>query len=509
MSLLQRPGLRTRLGLGEFIPIERSIDRHPWLSVLLLGGGVLAVCAQVFVPDLAFLVLAITALLVGYMFSPKDEVTGLTLLLSATFLLPANLVIGPLGQAGVPSGLFATALLLVWFCLRCAPDLGTDRQFQPLRVVVMFAVVSQLASYAAGQIRGLSPLEASGANAGLLGELGAIGVLLFTADTLRDIRSVRLVLSRVTMGAAVLAFVAALQFFSVIDLAKLIRLPGLTVHASTADFVQSRDGFNRVAGLATHPIEYGVVLSMALPLALHLAVTARRHRPARWLIVVMIAGGIPLSIGRSAILATAVALLIYLGSLRLRTLLNLLPFAVVGLIGVQAAAPGLLTSIKGLFTNAGTDPSIEGRTDDYAAVFGIWQHHPFFGIGPGTYVPKLYRVLDNEYLYELVTVGVVGLAVGLALFATGYSLARRVRRSAPDPDARGMGQALAGSIAAAAVAAFTFDAFGFAIMFITTHLLIGCAAALWRVSVRDVPEAERLPAGWLRRLADRRRWAAT
>ncbi len=503
MSGLPRSGLRARLGLGEFIPIERRIDKHPWLATAALGGGALATVAEVFVPDLTFLALAVTALLIGYAFSPKDEVTGLTLLLALTFLLPANLVIAPLGQAGVPSGLLATGLFLIWFFLRLAPDLGTDRRFQPLRVLVLLAVVSQLASYAAGQIRGLSALEASGANSGLLGELSAIGVLLYTADTLRDIRAVRRVLTRVTMGAAVLAFVAALQFFDIVDLSKMIRVPGLTVHESTADFVQSRDGFNRVAGLATHPIEYGVVLSMALPLALHLALTAQRHKPARWTIVAMIAGGIPLSVGRSAILATGVALLVYLGSVRLRALLNLLPFAIAGFVAVQAGAPGLLTSIKGLFTNAGTDPSIQGRTDDYAAVFGLWQHHPFFGIGPGTYVPKLYRVLDNEYLYELVTVGVVGLAVGLALFGTGYSLARRVHRSAPSADARGMGQALAGSIAAAAVAAFTFDAFGFAIMFITTHLLIGCAAALWRVSVRDVPDAQRQPPSWISKLANR------
>ncbi|WP_051791699.1 O-antigen ligase family protein [Amycolatopsis jejuensis] len=504
MSVLPpRSGLRSRLGLGDFIPIEKRIDRHPWLATVAIGGGLLAVVAEVFVPDLAFLVFAVTALLIGYAFSPRDEVTGLTLLLSATFLLPANLVLAPLGQSGVPSGLLASGLLLIWFCLRCAPDLGTDRHFQPLRIVVLFAVVSQLASYAAGQVRGLSPLELSGANAGLLAELSAMGILLYTADTLRDIRAVRRVLNRVTAGAAILAFVAALQFFSIVDLAKLIRLPGLTVHTSTADFVQSRDGFNRVAGLATHPIEYGVVLSMALPIALHLALTAQRRKAARWVVVAMIAGGIPLSIGRSAILATGVALLVYLASLRMRTLLNMLPFAIAGLVVVQAGAPGLLTSIKGLFTNAGTDPSIEGRTDDYAAVFGLWQHHPLFGIGPGTYVPKLYRVLDNEYLYELVTVGVVGLGVTLAMFGMGYSLSRRVYRTAPSADARGMGQALAGSIAAAAVAAFTFDAFGFAIMFITTHVLIGCAAALWRVSVRDVPEAERLPPTWIRRLANR------
>jgi len=449
------------------------------------------VVAQVFLPTLAFLLLGVLALGIGLVVSPRNEVTGITILLCFSFLLPANLVIGPLGQAGVPSMLIALGLLLLWVCVRCAPDLGTDRKFQPLRVLAMCSVVSMLASYMAGQVRGLSGVEASGANAALLGQGAALGILLFTADSLRSTDAVRAVLARVTYGAAFLAAVASLQFFSIIDLAKVIRLPGFTVHSSTAEFVESRSGFNRVAGLATHPIEYGVVLSMALPLALHLALTARVHKGLKWTVVAMIAGGIPLSVGRSAVLASAVALSVYMVRLKLRVLLNLLPVALGGIVGMQVAVPGLLGSIKSLFTGASNDPSIAGRTDDYAAVFVLWRDHPVFGIGPGTYIPKLYRVLDNEYLYELVTVGVVGVTVGIALFATGYSLARRVARQAVDPEVRSLGQALAGSIAAAAVAAFTFDALGFAIMFVITHLLVGCAAALWRTAVRDDPGSDR------------------
>lgn len=460
---------------------DRARSWPQWILVAVLVGVPLL---AIFAPQLIVVFLVVAALVAGFAISPRDEITVMTLLAATTFMLPANLVIGPLGQIGVPASLMAGALLLLWVFQRCAPDRPMDRGFQPIRLLAVLIMANLLASYAAGQVRGLSPLEASGANAGMIAELGALGILLFTSDMLRSVEGVRAVLRRITYGAAVLAFVAALQFFSVIDLAMVIRLPGLSVHDSTSAFVQSRDGFNRVAGFATHPIEYGVVLSMALPLALHLALTNRR-KMLPWVVVAMIAGGIPLAVSRSAVLATGMAMIVYLVAQRLRTIANLLPLAAVGLVAVQAAAPGLLGSIKSLFTGVSNDPSIQGRTDDYSAVFAIWREHPLFGLGPGTFVPKLYRVLDNEYLYELVTVGTLGLLLVLALFATGYSLARRVRRFAPDKATADMAQAIAAAIAAAAVAAFTFDAFGFIIMFTTTHLMVGCAAALWRIVVRD------------------------
>lgn len=471
---------------GRFLDRRAAIDDQArvWQQRIVLTAVAVVPLVAIFEPQLIVVLLVGAVLLVGFASSPRDEITAITLLTVFTFMLPANLVIGPLGQIGVPASLMAGGLMLLWLFQRCAPDRPMDRGFQPLRVLAALILANLLASYAAGQVRGLSPLEASGADAGLVAELGALGILLFASDMLRSVDGVRAVLRRITFGAAVLSFVAALQFFDVVDLATAIRIPGLSVHDSTSEFIQSRSGFNRVAGFATHPIEYGVVLSMALPLALHLALTNRR-KVLPWVVVVMIAGGIPLAVSRSAVLATAMAMLVYLAIQRLRTIVNMLPLAAIGIVAVQAAAPGLLGSIKSLFTGVSNDPSIEGRTDDYAAVLKIWQDHPLFGLGPGTFVPKLYRVLDNEYLYELVTVGTIGLVLVLALFATGYSMARRVRRLAPDAATADMGQAIAAAIAAGAVAAFTFDAFGFIIMFTTTHLLVGCAAALWRLVIRD------------------------
>src|SRR6185312_10538507 len=81
------------------------------------------------------------------------------------------------------------------------------------------------------------------------------------------------------------------------------------------------------------------------------------------------------------------------------------------------------------------DPSIEGRTNDYAWV-GYWfSQRPLLGRGPGTLIPELYLVLDNQWLYTLVTQGTLGVAALAALHLTCVSLASvALRRSASAED---------------------------------------------------------------------------
>ena len=79
------------------------------------------------------------------------------------------------------------------------------------------------------------------------------------------------VLRTLVVAVAVMAVVGLLQFRSGIDLAELVnRIPGLHENADLVS-IQDREGFRRPAGTATHPIEFGCVIAMALPLALHLA----------------------------------------------------------------------------------------------------------------------------------------------------------------------------------------------------------------------------------------------
>jgi len=454
---------------------------------LVLTGLALAVMfILVLLPGTSLLAFFGALAIAAVVISRRDEITAITMLLGVTFLIPANRIIAPLGQVGVPAVIIAAGLLLLWLYARCAPTLGTDRGRQPVRLLALLLLVTTLASYIAGHFRALAPLEVSGADAAMLRLLGALGLLLFVADSLRSAAGVRRVIERVVLGASFMAVVGILQYYNVIDLAAQANFPGLVVNDSDIEFLIDRFGLNRVGGTATHPIEFGVVLGMSLPLALHLALTAPpAHRMHTWLVTGLIAGAIPLSVSRSGLLTAVVGLLIYFAVLRLRTLLNLVPLGVAAVLAIAIAAPGVLTTITELFLETGNEPSSEARTADYPVVFAQWLDHPILGRGPGTYIPDLYRILDNQFLLTLVSTGALGLLAVVGLFCTGYSLGRRVHWSSTDESARGLGQALAAALAAAAVASLTFDAFSFTVMFVVTHLLVGCAGALWRTSVRD------------------------
>ena len=70
--------------------------------------------------------------------------------------------------------------------------------------------------------------------------------------------------------------------------------------------------------------------------------------------------------------------------------------------------PGLLGTLRSLFLHASSDPSVKGRTNDYTVVFQYVGERPWFGRGPGTFLPGRYILLDNQFLGALVATGVVG-----------------------------------------------------------------------------------------------------
>lgn len=465
-----------------------------WRPSVVLGAitfAIVVLFALIFLP-VAFIPLFMLVVISGVALSRRDEVTAITMLIAATMFIPGDRRLGPLGAIGVPGTLVGGGLLLLWLYSRCSPNLGADRGRQPLRILAIVMLVATLASYVAGQVRGLLPAEVTVSDAALLGLASGLGVMLFASDSIRDMAVLHRVIERITLGAALMSIVAILQYFNIIDLAALVKFPGLTVEAKSAEniFVIERGGLNRVAGTATHPIELSVALAMCFPLALHMVLTAPPERRARsWTILSLIAITLPLTISRSGILAVAVAAVLYCSCLKIRTIVNLLPLALAGMAAVAVAAPGVLGTLKGFLLATGNEPSSDARTEDYPIVIAQWREHPILGRGVGTYIPDLYRVVDNQYLVTLVSTGVIGLFVLIAFFCTGYSLGRRINRYANNDSERQLGQALAAAIAAAAVASYTFDSMAFLIVFILTHLLVGCAGALWRISVRDGGQA--------------------
>ncbi|MFC6934396.1 O-antigen ligase family protein [Actinomadura yumaensis] len=416
-----------------------------------------------------------------------DPATVLTVFVVTLTLLPARYVLGPLGAAGTPAGVMAVLCLFWYLAAMINPATTPLRGRQPLRAVMLVLLCSMLASYAAAMGRNLPALETNGADRGLILVAGWVGIALLAADGITRLDRLEDVRRRLVLCCTIVGVLGLVQFFTGLDVASHLAFPGLQANTEFSS-VLSRDGFNRPMATATHPIELGVVLVMALPLALHgLLYAPKGRRARRCLPVLVLLVTIPMTVSRSAILGLLVVGLVMLpvwpGRLRFWSLV----VGGAGTVVMSAAVPGLIGTVSKLVLNIGSDSSTTARTDDYTAVARSVHDRPLFGQGFGTYLPRVYRILDNQYLGSLVETGLVGLAALLAVMLGGWFLARGARRASRDPETRHLAQCLAASVAVAAFAYGTFDAFSFPMAANLTFLLVGCGAALWRLA-RESPE---------------------
>lgn len=429
--------------------------------------------------------------------SALDGGPVLTAFLVVLFVIPARLVVAPLGAAGTPAQIVGMAAL-VWWAVSQLARLDTERRtVQPVRRSMAVFGLALLASYVAGAMRPIGADELRSADRGLLSLCAWAGILLVAADTLPTRDRLDTLLRRLVLGGGALAAVGILQFYTGLDLARFLQIPGLSPNGDFG-FALQREAFRRPSGTATHPIEFGVVLAMILPVALHFALRPGRHRVRRWLPVGLMGLALPISLSRSAIVGLVVLLLVLVPSwpaARRRTAYGvILGFVLAVYVGV----PGLLGTLRNLFTGLlNGDASTQSRTGSYSVAAEYIAERPVFGRGYGTFL-NTFHILDNQYLGMVIDAGFVGLAALLGLFATGVLTARGVRRRSTDEETRSLAQSLAASAAVAAVAFATFDALSFPMCAALTFLVLGCIGALWRLYVAPgtalPPDAPRPPA---------------
>ncbi|HMM93451.1 O-antigen ligase family protein [Phycicoccus sp.] len=423
--------------------------------------------------------------------SRRDALTVLTLVVILVYLLPENYVlVGPLRSTGNPALLAGLLALALWAAGRVL-GLVQCRAGHPVRWVVLGYALVSLTAFAAGTTRILNDMEASGAIRAVFPVLAVIGIAMFAVDGLESRHRVELLLRRLVSVALVASLVGILEFSSTtFSYRDLMHLPGLTT--TTQIINDTRSGFSRIDGAAAHPIEYAVALACLAPLALHFALyddrRGRRLLAAASLTAILLVN--PMTVSRSGLLTLAVGLGVYAAHLSGRQRVNLMVLGAIGLVLFRSAVPGLLGTLRSLVFIGNTDPSIQGRTEDYAKVPGLLQDHLVFGRGLGTFDPLAYFYLDNQYLGSLLEGGLVGLAGLVAVFVVGVGIARGVRHRSTDPSLRSLGQALAGSIAGLAAAAGTFDELSFKQTGFTLFLLLGAAGALWSQSA-DRPKLTR------------------
>jgi O-antigen ligase len=399
------------------------------------------------------------------------------------FVVPARFVVKGLGAVGTPANVLGVGLFVLWLGGLAAGS-RSWKGLQPIRVIIGIYAFAYFVTYAGGYARGMFHDEASNATRGLIAIFSLSGVALVAAEAIPNRQRLNVLLQRVVYGAGFMALVGDVEAMTKYSLAQHLKFPGLKLNSGIiGQKARGAGGLFRVAGTATHYIEFGVVLGMLLPLAIHFAIFSptRGRRHFNWLITVLMAAGVPFAVSRSAAAACFIAVLVLACCWTWRARVNALLIAAILAVGMKIAKPGLIGTIRSLFTHAKNDPSITGRTTDYAPSFAFIGQRPWFGRGAGTFIPTRYRILDNQMLLTTIESGIVGLVALILLFLGGASVAHRVGKFSPDPETRHLGYALLAVFTVGFVTSFTFDSLSFPMFTMVTFMMLGAAGALWRL----------------------------
>lgn len=411
-----------------------------------------------------------------------DGATFAALFVVILMIVPARLILRGLPFALTPAeavGLFA---VLWWFCAHFTNTLGAAKGTNPVRTAVYLYAVAYLASYAQAALAYLEPRQLDLADHIGIIALALIGIALVACDGVRGLDRIDLVLKTAVVAGAILGVIGGIQFLFSYDPTIDLAIPGTRVRGD-APAILERNGLNRAAATTSHPIEFGVVSSMILPVALHYAFAAREAGRAAlrwWVCCALIGAGLVFSASRSPVLGLAAAGLLLLSHWPARRRAQALIALACFLAVLRLAAPGLVGAIAGLFDNLGNDSSIRYRTADYTiALDAIWRH-PLLGRGHGTWYPPYDVVFDNQYLLTAVEGGLLGVLTLAALFLTAIWAALRARSLSADPTTRDLGVSLAAALLVTLVGCATFDLNSFETTSGIAFLFVGLTGALLR-----------------------------
>jgi O-antigen ligase len=408
------------------------------------------------------------------------------------FVFPTDLVFKPIGAQAFVAGLVSLMLFFTWVTSTLIAGHNPLNAHHPNRVALLLWVVATLLSWGAAFKRGdLDPTQRLGADRTLFFLAGSAGVILVTAEGLTTLESMWRVVRAVAVGGAFCGLVAALQYWTPVDLRGLIReyMPIFTINSDYTT-AQGRASLTRVTGTTLHPIELGVVCGMLLPIVLAWAMHDNGWRRGwRWMCVALVGVGIPISVSRSALVSVGLAMTVFVVLLPVTQRVIALALIPLPLIAVFMLTPGYLRTLTQFIGMGAKDSSISARTQDYPLAESLVRHHPWFGQGGGTYLPaNVLDIFDNQLLTSAVELGLVGLVALVIMLGTGVITPLVARRRSGDPGARALGAALAGSAAAAAACTVTFDEFAFATAQGLYWVVMGLGGALY---VLTGPDGER------------------
>jgi O-antigen ligase len=412
-------------------------------------------------------------------------------------IIPARLVLRGLPLSLTPANILSLLACMCWICATLTTTLGVAKGRTPARTALFVYLLALLASYGVSTYGYLPGDELKLADHALVLAIANVGLALAVCDGVRTAERLDRLLKIVIVGGAVIAMIGVLQFMINLDLTQYLQLPGLRF-TTEGGVVDARNSLRRVASTTGHPIEFGVVSAMLLPLGAHLGFQARERGERSlgwWICTILIGMGLMFSVSRSAMVGVGAVAVVLLCGWPNRRKLQALIVSVVFLGATKLVAPGLLGTLYGLFANFGADNSVQYRTHRYDIALTELAKHRWFGHGIGTwYVPK-YVAFDNQWIMSTVESGFVGVAAFAGLFVLGIYSALRARYLSTDPGARDLGLTLAACLAVPMLGAATFDLLSFGTVTGLTFLLIGAAGAHLRIAGQTaaVRKASALP----------------
>src|SRR5829696_8903096 len=201
----------------------------------------------------------------------RDSINFLTFFLVTLLAFPASLQVPALGSAGAPATLVTIVAFFWWAWYQLHRDAHVDVGGQPLRWAVLAWMFVALVAYAHAMAQPMVVEEISPADRGVLRVLGAGGILLVACDGILSLTTARRFVRRIVIGAGLVGLLGVLQYALREPIVDRISIPGLT--ASTV-LLDSRSGLSRPSGTSTHPIEFGAILTLLLPLVVTFALKA-------------------------------------------------------------------------------------------------------------------------------------------------------------------------------------------------------------------------------------------
>lgn len=424
--------------------------------------------------------------------------TMLTMLILCVLLIPASIYKLP---ASLPVDVEIYRLVVFVLFALWALALLTDPAVRLRRTFLdrLFAVaaVAFVVSFVANLGDFEPTLEYSQSAKGLFYVLTFVVLYYCVVSIVRDNRlSTRLVHTIVYL-TAVLAVLGMFERLTGYNFFRHLHefIPVLEPSVSEVVAVEMRGGL-RVAGSAAHPIAFGTMLALVLPLPVEFFLEAKGSAErVRWgTVSILIMVGMLLTVSRTAFLGL-IATLVALAFTRPKQRWVLAIGAIVAAVAIHMFFPGVV----GRFIDNLTPSNVvsrelatrAGRLADYPFIVAEWSRKPLVGRGVGTFTHERFFYVDNQYLKYLVEGGLFGLGAMLLLFfGTAAALLRRGAR---------IGGHAGGIVAATGISALvfglanlTFDAQGFPQVPYLFYILValGVATALNSAeSARTAPVA--------------------